>query len=308
MIIENINYKRNKYGNITKRQKVRIICDECGSEWESLMEYRNMKRSDIDLCIICRSKHRFDNGKIDMPSHLIACDYCGKEFQQFYSHSNIRKHNYCSKDCHNSSYLKRYEHLYKSFNKNPNELAYLCGLILGDGNLRKQARQTTKICISFDIKHQNLLDFACDILYKLEIDFSIAPTIQSNCQKINFAVPDKLLQTYNMLWSGNKFDNQPVPIDDIIHNPNFIGGLINSDGNVNRGNSGHESLRFVNTCKSIIDSFKKSLHINNIEFNEYSYNPTIHPQTRNMQKQSYIIVIGKTKYVKHLREQCMVRK
>ena len=309
MIIEKEYYRRNKHGEITNHQKVLVKCDNCGFEWESLYSDRKKKKNKLDLCFGCRNTREFkprkNTCKKSESSENIKCDYCGKIFKKY--KNLLGKVNYCCAMCRDNATLDKYDHLYAKFEQNLDEVAYLCGLMLGDGNLNGIQKRATKINIAFDARKENLIEFAKSILSKLGITFSMEPAIQQNCQKINLSLPNNLLQKYGMLWSGNKYDAQPYPSDDIIHNKKFIGGLINSDGHaVHTGK--HEAIRFTNTCESIIRALEESLIHNKIEFNKYSYEPTIHKKTGNYQKRSYILYIGNKKNMNLLHDGCMILK
>lgn len=302
MIIEQADYKRNKNGEIVQSQKVAIKCDSCGEEWYSLYEYRKRKKYKEDLCLKCRSKIHFKKGKIDKPSQIIYCDQCGKKFKKY--NAQINEKNYCSIKCRDDSWLKRYQPLYNTFEQYPNELSYLCGLILGDGCLKKQQKRTTKITIAFDVKYPELLNYAKDIFRILQIPFFQNEHAHKNCILICFSLPDDLLLKYNMLWNGNKFVIQPKPIDKIVNNIYFLGGLINSDGNVGyiKGKENiYEFIRFVNTCKSIIDSYIQCIEVNGFKCKLYSYDPIIHKKTGKLQKRSYTISITSGEIIQQIR-------
>lgn len=302
MIIEKSEYKRNKNGEIVQSQEVVIKCDSCGEEWHSLYEYRKRKKHKEDLCLKCRSKIRFKKGKIDKPSQIIKCDQCGKEFKKY--NAQINEKNYCSIKCRDDSWLKRYQQLYITFEQYPNEFAYLCGLILGDGCLKKQQKRTTKVIIAFDVKYPELLEYAVNILNLLQIPFHRNEKSYANCVPISFSLPDDLLQKYDMLWNGNKFDAQPKPIDKIVNNIYFLGGLINSDGNVGfrkEKETIYEFIRFVNTCKSIVDCYIQCINTNRFEYKLYSYDPIIHKKTGKLQKRSYIVMILKKDIIQQIR-------
>ena len=302
MLIDKPEYKRNTTGIIVQSQEVAIKCDSCGEEWSSLYEYRKHKKHINDLCLKCRSKIRFKNGKINKPSKLIQCDYCKKEFKKYAA--QIGEKNYCSIKCRDDSWLKRYQQLYITFKQYPNEVSYLCGLILGDGCLKKQQKRTTKITIAFDVKYPELLNYAKDIFRILQIPAHQNDHAHKNCILVCFSLPDDLLSEYNMLWNGNKFIAQPKPIDKIVNNIHFLGGLINSDGNVGsikRKETTYEFIRFVNTCKSIVDCYIQCINNHGFECNLYSYDPIVHKKTGKLQKRSYTIVITKSKTIQQIR-------
>ena len=222
MIIANESYRRNKLGEISKRQVVTIQCDRCRTQWDSLYEHRKRKKYAEDLCVNCRAKERGKHLTTTNEPVYIICSYCGKEFLRHVG--QVKTINYCSRDCQSKHTLWRYAHLEKSFSDHPNELAYLCGLILGDGHLKSSQKYTTKICIAFDVKYPELIQLASEMLSSLEIHFSIEPQTHASCQMINFSLPNDLLKKYNMLWSGNKYDAQPKPISSVINNIDFAAG------------------------------------------------------------------------------------
>lgn len=305
MIIEDKEYKRNIFGEISKRQIVKIKCDICKKEWESLFEHRKRKKYKKDFCKNCRAKKNGSIRKKDKPSRYVTCNGCNKIFKRY--SCQIKKVNYCTKKCYDEQNIKKYKNLFKTFKNNKNELSYLCGLILGDGHLKKYQKYTTKINISFDIKYQGLLNFAIDILNKLEIKHSVEPHTQSNCQRINFSLANNLLNRYGMLWSGNKHKINPKLPKKIVSNINFAAGLINSDGHVIRKGR-YESFRFTNTCIAIVKLYEKCLKNNKINFNTYSYQPKIDKRNGAMPKRNYIVVIGKKIDMKNIRKTTLLLK
>jgi hypothetical protein len=148
-------------------------------------------------------------------------------------------------------------------------VAYLCGLILGDGHLRKRQAWTTEITISFDSRQNSLIDLARNVFRTLKIDtFSEMFREEQNCLHIGFCLPVELLEQYGMNFSGKKIDCQPKPTDQITENVCFAVGLINSDGWVGANQHGKPRIAFTGTVKSIVDCLKKCLSINGIKFTE----------------------------------------
>jgi len=110
-----------------------------------------------------------------------------------------------------------------------------------------------------------------------------------------------LLKSYNMLWSGDKFKAQPIPKSIITNNINFASGLIDSDGNLYTTHEGFESIRFSNTCKSIVKSISQTLNKNNIFFSSYYYVLKPDKRTGKIPKPTYYIVIGRKSEILKIR-------
>lgn len=273
MLIEKQEYRRNRGGEIIKRESVEIKCDKCGKEWKTIYDSRKKKILQFDLCINCRAKLAWSKTPKNV-SHKkieILCDNCGKAFKRKPSKVAGFKHHFCSRNCRaEHSVNLRYGHLEKTFQDNQNEVSYLLGLIFGDGHLKKIGKErTTNIFISFDSssKWTKLLDVAKKVLKKLKVNWHIRKVKRSNCIVISFILPDYILEEYMILYSGNKFDAQPFPNDSIMHNINYAAGLLNSDGYVyfNR-NKKLIGYGFSNTIKSIENSLHKCLSFNGIYY------------------------------------------
>jgi hypothetical protein len=254
----------------------------------------------MDLCKSCRKKTGKKRKSNENPIK-IKCNNCGVKFQRFYSNLG-GKNCYCSKLCESLSSLKKYEHLKKTFKENKDEVAYLFGMILGDGHVKRCQKYTAKINIAFDTHHPKILELFKKVMAKLKINFHVEPMIHENCQKINFTLPNQLLKRYNMLWDGDKFQAQPMPKSVITNNINFASGLIDSDGNLRTTPEGFESIRFCNTCKSIVESMSKTLNKNNIFFGLYYY--VLKPDKRSgkMPKPVYNIVISRKSEIFKIRK------
>jgi len=300
MIIDKPEYRKNSKGDISRRQIVTVKCDICGKEWDTAYEHRQRKTLKDDRCSTCRRppKGNACYFKRHKPVDII-CSHCGKVF--FKAKSQVRSSIYCSRACYIQADLKRFEHLPKTFQEHPNELAYLCGLILGDGYLRSRGKHTTQIIVAFDEKYPELIKLACDILEKLQIIHSLQPQVKAHCQVINFSLPSALLQRYGMLWNGDKYREQPKPIDDIVNNINLAAGLINSDGHVVLIRNKYENIGFTNTVKSIVQSLKQCLNYNDIQFSSYHYNLSPDKRTGKIYHSSYQIRIGRKEEIAKLR-------
>jgi len=294
MIIDSEYYHRNeKTGDIIKRQKVLVKCDECGKEWETL--YQNIKRRKIEknLCSSCRNKGpkvtKDPNGR-NYRKNKISCLWCKNVF---YSPSSSKR-KYCSVKCYEKhSIYKKYNHLFKYFKDNINEVAYLFGLILGDGHLRKNTKETIRIFIAFHIKDKKIISVSKKIFKKLKIKFFVEPKYHRNCQSIGFVLPNKLLKNYGMLFWGNKHKAQPKIKANIYKNINFAAGLLNSDGYYQKNKNGNEVLGVNNTVESIIDSYKKCLYFNKVGYRYCVCKKKIDKRTGKIYKDSLIVTIGK---------------
>ena len=296
MLIEKDNYRRNKKtGEIIKRQVVSVRCDDCGKEWDSLFSNRKRKKLNEDLCKSCRSKYNLKNqdslskrrwsGCVDKIS--LNCSFCGKKIMKYPSLINDIN-NFCDMECRDGYVLKKYDILYDTFNKNPDEVAYLFGLILGDGNLRKlNQKNTTRIDIAFNKKEKDMIKLAKDIMSKLNIDFYSQIENKSNCVHLGFVLPDKLLKKYGMFWIGDKFDAAPSPEDVVVENINMAIGLINSDGHCRKRCGEIKCIVFNNTVESIFKSFVNCLDFNNVSYNRYLSSGRIDYRTGNKSRDSF---------------------
>ena len=310
MLIEKKIYRRNeKTGDIIKRQEVELKCDVCDRRWTTLYDYvkRKRKLNDIkDYCASCRAKRReLQKNKLNrrkVKSIKVKCLKCYKKFLR--SPSKVRKNNFCSLRCRDEYNLNnKYGHLFDTFEKNINEVAYLFGLILGDGHLRKlDQKNTTRICIAFDVKYKDLIETFEKIARKLKINYFIEPKKHSNCQALGFVLPNKLLEKYGMLYGGAKYDNQPSPINDIVNNINFAVGLINSDGwcGYRDKKKKYRIIAFNNTVFSIVKCLDKSLKANNIIHCIYSYKGAMDKRTNSVGKDFWDIRIGNSKIIDKL--------
>lgn len=305
MLIENERYCRNKKtGNIIKKQEVELKCDDCGIIWKTL--YRGEKRkvkgpNSPDYCRKCRMLHRrkpisyIKKGKMK-----VKCLGCKEKFLRI--PSRVVKNNFCSLKCRDEyNIINRYGHLYKTFNKNINEVSYLFGLILGDGHLKKlDQKNTTRVSIAFNVKYDKLLNIFKKVAKKLKINYFIEPKCHHNCQVLGFMLTDKLLNKYGMLYNGAKYDSQPKPIKGIVNNINFVVGLINSDGWCGYMSKRYRIISFVNTTFSIIKCFKQNLENNKIDYKCYHVNGRIDKRTNNMSKEQWLITIRKKDSIKKL--------
>lgn len=296
MLIEK-GYRRNKNGEIVKRETVEIKCDKCGREWKSLYGYRKRKLLDIDLCVYCRNKLAWSKTENTKENHLkvtLTCDNCKKEYEKIPSRLCKNINNFCSQKCRFDFDIKeRYGHLEKSFDENSNEVAYLIGLIMGDGNINKRQKRTSTISIVFDFAERwnEMVVLSKSLLDKLQIKWWEAERPVMNCSCISFVLPDFILKKYGIFYSGNKFYAQPYPIISIIHNINYAAGLINSDGDF-RVSKNSFSYGFTNTVKSITSSLSECLSFHNIKHSNYERDGKIDKRTKNRNKNQFNIYIG----------------
>lgn len=313
MLLEK-NYKRNKNGEIVKREIVEIKCDRCGREWESKYGCRKNKILDIDLCVNCRSKlswSKTDNTKKNHSKKRLICDNCGKEYERIPSRIYQSIHNFCSHGCHfDFDKKKRYGEIENTFDQKLNEVAYLVGLILGDGHIKKRQKRTSNIILAFDYSEvwRPLIEMAKNVLSELKIIFSDNQIPINNCKIIDFNLPDHILEKCGILYSGDKFYANPFPKDEIIANINYAAGLLNSDGQFvsSKNEKWGSSYRFSNTVKSITCSLSKCLSYNDIEHTVSEYKGRFDKRTGKTNRKCYIVYVG-VKGVKALKDKCSLK-
>jgi len=306
MIIDNVEYKINKLtGKIIKRQKIKLKCDSCDNEWETLHANRLRKKRELDLCVKCKNRlNRKSKNKLKWLD--LECYNCKKIFGRYCSLETENKNYFCSQNCSfEKKHKLKYGHLNLKFQENLDAAAYLFGIILGDGNQTSYQKFTTKINIAFDVKYITLIDQCSNVLKNLNIKFSIEKRTYKNCRRINFSLPNDLLKKYGMLFSGNKFKCQPTPTKEIISNINFAMGLINSDGHtkfISNSKSNYNLIFFNNTVESIINSFEECLQFNSIEYKKYFTKGRLDTRTGNVTKDSIQILIGRKKSYSKIKE------
>ena len=297
MIIDSDSYKRNSKGQISKRETVKIECDICKSVWKSKYEYRLRRKYKEDLCPTCRRKRKgkifHENFSGFKKSKIVICLNCRKRYKQYACYIKKNQRTFCSNACKDAYIIEKYKHLEESFIDHPNEVAYLFGLILGDGHLKSGSINglTTKIVIAFNVKDKTLIKYAKSILETLRIHFVFNSKPHNNCLALCFSISSSLLQKHSMLWSGNKFDIQPSPSENISNNIHFAAGLINSDGHFHKDKQGYCSITFTNTVESIINAYKKCLDYNNISYKRYTYIPKVDKRSNNTYKRSWFVKI-----------------
>lgn len=293
MIIEKSNYRLNpKTKTIIRRQIVKVQCDQCQTIWKTAYGNVQRKRFKKDLCASCRSKERWKQKPRKGKILNIKCAFCKKDMR--ISKYLLMKNSCCSRSCSlNYAYHKKYHHLDESLKNNPNEVAYLIGLVMGDGHLKKNAKKTTRISIACDAKKPNLINLATSIMDKLQIKWFQEPLIRKNCVYLGFTMPDKILDSFGIMYSGNKYKNQPYPNKNIINNINYVAGLINSDGHSSLQSNGKPNIVIVNTVKSIIKSALKCLYKNKIHYTHYEYKAKKDKRTNKIHKNPLYIVISR---------------
>jgi len=299
-------YRRNRNGEIARREIVEVECDKCGFHWKTPHYNRIRKTLDTDLCIKCRAKYRAKNRdrhpwEYETKKIKFTCINCGKI--QFKNPSYIKLNNvkYCSLKCRDNHLIKeKYGHLERIFDKNPNEVAYLIGLVMGDGNVRKSGEYTVRVGIAFDYtgKWLDMMDTIKVILNRLQIDWFEQPRKHNNCKMIGFALPNYIMEKYEIFYHGDKFSHQPFPSKLIWQNINYAAGLLNSDGWKVRN-----SFRFCNTVKSIVDSFSQCLSFSKIKHTITHAKGRLDKRTNNVGKDQYTVYIGSKLSVK-LKELC----
>ncbi len=295
MLIESETYKRNQKNKIQMRQIVTLQCDDCQLQWQT--KFVNLGACTNHYCKNCRSKRQYQ--KIVKKTKILAeCLFCKKSMELPPSKACIK---FCSNICsQRHKFQTKYGHLTKSFADNSDAVAYLCGLILGDGHLRKRQAWTTEITISFDSRQKSLIDLARNVFRILKIDtFKEMLREEQNCLHIGFCLPVDLLEHYGMNFSGKKIDCQPEPTEQIIKNVCFAVGLINSDGWVGTNRHGKPRIAITGTVKSIVDCLKKCLSINGINFTEGKESRTDSRSGR-LRKTSYNVYISRAGSVERL--------
>jgi hypothetical protein len=232
-------------------------CDNCGNALKKSKQ-KGCKHLFCDMK--CRDKFRAKQ----IPT--FQCDFCGNLVKK----QKAGNHVFCSIPCKTAFGLRKYDSLITNFQTNPNEAAYLFGLILGDGHLKKSGACTTRVSIAFNLSDTAGLTIAEQVMSILGIKYFIEPKTPNNCKTLGFILPNNLLQNYGLLYHGNKFGNQPKCPSNVKENINFAIGLLNSDGNLYEGDR-NKMISFNNTTESIVCDMKSCLSHNHIEFREYKH-------------------------------------
>jgi len=236
----------------------------------------------------------------------IVCSFCDNNIKKYPSFIG-KKNNFCDMECRDKYVLKKYDALYDTFENNIDEVAYLFGLMLGDGHLRKMdQKNTTRVDISFNTKEKDMIKLAKNVMSKLEINFYSQIQKNCNCLHLGFILPDNLLKKYDMLWIGSKFHANPYPVERIMENINFVAGLINSDGWCGHFHSRKNLKRivFCNTVRSIVDSLESSLGKNKIDYRCYHRDGVIDKRTKKKNKEQWVVSINKKETISKLINEC----
>jgi len=286
-MIDDISAALIAFNKIRYRDRIVITCDNvtCDKTWTTTWGVYKNKKLDLDYCRGCKNRlgisgvkggHSPDvreawaNGGIKKVRSIDqSCDWCQKIFKR--NINQIKERVFCSTTCrHLSDAHNRYGHLDSIFSKKPDEVAYLVGLILGDGHVKKTSKEAVNISISFDLNHLDLIKIAEEIFSDLHLNCSTYS--RNNFVIISFHLPI-LLSNKISLGSGNKI-NWLININDsIVSNIHFAVGLINSDGyRIKRYKYSGRRIQFTNTVKWIIDYYTECLRKNNIQ---YSLNKTL---------------------------------
>jgi hypothetical protein len=300
MLVENTAYHRNPNSNeIIKRQVVEVSCDQCNGRWMSVYDEIKKRRRlcKPDLCRSCRTRNR-QPYEIVNHKHDQTCAFCRNSFKTY-------KNEYCSQRCF-YAYQSNSEaaRLRKTFESNPDELAYLCGLILGDGHLYRSGAFNTRIHLAFNARERHIQCIAAKVLRKLRIRFYRVRKEYANCQSWGFVVPDQILSTIQMLWHRDKHSAQPKPIEKIQSNANFVAGLINSDGCYTKIRNTHYRFSFRNTVHSIVESFAHCLSNHDIKYTRRVCLPKIDKRTGKLPKVAQEINIARNNQIEKLRSLC----
>ena len=313
-MIEENDYKINmQTGKICTKEKIVVICDRCGVTWGTSYGVYKRKKLKNDYCISCRNslgicgvkgghskktrKSWSKNGIIKVNFIQSKCSFCNKDIELRLEYKKIN--NFCSARCRVSfDFQKRYSHLYDSFKNKKDALSYLIGAILGDGNISKSNKKTSRIAIANNSKELKTISVLEHVCCELDIKYSILHRSTCNFKVISFTLPDDLLKEYSILYSGSKNISQPFPSDDIIKNINFIGGMINTDGYCARRESGGVYFQITNTVKSIIESCEICL-----KSNCYKYRIKSYVSKNKREKKRYDIYISGQYQVDRLRSE-----
>lgn len=310
MIIQKDNYRKNSKGEIVKRETIELQCDRCLTHWETKCEYYKRKKFKEDLCVVCRGVIKYEKLRLEGRQPVrgkkvekinLICEYCQKSFERF--SENKKDKNYCSTNCRDLYLVnKLYSHLKYKFTSNPNHVAYLVGLILGDGHIRSRGNLTSEIIIAFDSTHPLDISIAKNVMSVLGINYGKEIKLKSNCIQIYFSIPKELLEYYGLNYCGNKYFAQPRPTDQIIHNINFALGLFNSDGHFRIGPGNYRRLVFTNTIESISQSYQDCLCKNFIAHSYYLNYKKPDKRTEKIYKCSHITSFGKKQDVENFRK------
>jgi len=274
MLIHNLSYHINKYtGEIVKRQRVKVSCDECGKIKEVLYgDYKRRKYKKYDFCRSCsnvlgvtgcKGKKSGQKTKIK-----VKCSQCNKSIMRYQSDINKCKNLFCSQKCSfDYQYSKNYNFLLQNKSMLENEIAYLLGVILGDGTITygsKVAKRIYIFCDSIDLQSINNLK---DIMGKIRVKYTVTKNRES-CTVVAFNLPNCFLDHCGINFIGDKFKANPVPNSRYIKNINMATGLFNSDGCLLYRQNKYYVLSFTNTVKTIADSLCSSLDANGIYYRE----------------------------------------
>jgi len=302
MLVKNNNYKITKSGNIHSYQKIQWKCDKCGYVSECFYNsYKRMKHK--DMCKSCQNKigiiGTFSKNHIKFrktnkkPWVEIKCSNCNKKINK--RNKYILKNNFCSLSCFREfKYDERYGLFIKYVYNNIYDASYLIGVILGDGNVMTGGNKTMDINIYFDTRDEVSILNIENILKKYNISFRYRSISEHGCAN-RFVIPKEFFEKYNLSsLNGDKYKCQPYPSDKIVKNINYALGLINSDGYYfKRIIHGGGAIRFANTVKSIVESYKKCLYHNNIDFWEQTIKKIRY-------KTCMKVIISKKKYINDL--------
>jgi len=152
----------------------------------------------------------------------------------------------------------------------PRELAYLIGVICGDGCIYKLPR-TYQLSISCDASYPNLIQTYAALVEKLlGRPASQDATIKGTCVQVRMA--DKFLPVLLGLPAGAKAQDYPIPEwiwDDLDYVRPFLRGLIETDGNIyHEYRNGGWCSRCIFTAKieSIMSAFLKGTKMLGYDF------------------------------------------
>lgn len=294
MILDRAYDRNSKTGEIKASETLAIRCDRCPAEWSALCKHyrRNKKISQesLDLCVACRNRAGMNGLKgrgvrpelleakkrgVRSPSiKIVSCDFCGASFPR---HENqIGAAVFCGNRCRaEHGTLIRFNGFLEIYQRRDDEIAYLVGMILGDGSImhRVPTSSTARIQVSCDAAKTEVISQLEETLRGLSIPYGNSPNRES-CRVISFSLPSSALPDLGLDFMGEKYLAQPTPAERYATNPNLIVGLINSDGYVaDRLERGARIVRFASTVSSIFESAKNCLRENGVTFYEGWYEP-----------------------------------
>lgn len=153
------------------------------------------------------------------------------------------------------------------------KLAYLIGVICGDGSLC-QAPRTVQLCISCDTRYPHLIETYCDLILELLgrkaniTDYGTYAQVRTN----SVALPQIL-----GLPTGAKAQDYPIPAwiwEEDSYLRFWVRGLIETDGNIYheyRNGGWCSRCLFTSKTAAILDGFLRATHRLGYPFRKVDY-------------------------------------